>query len=144
MKPYVNNQRNIFTGKFKILSLHGFVQGQGWMLFKRYHHNSFTWEFEESMRLQFKSGGTAFAGKLTEHFADSPKERTQYAYYPSEKLLYIDRSDYAPGLSYNICINDRYRVEHIGGSEYRLYDLEDVAAEPDGYKFMIKIKSLSK
>ncbi len=42
----------------------------------------------------------------------------------------------------NICINDRYRVEHIHGDEYWLYDLEDVEAEPDDYKFKMKIKKM--
>ena len=72
----------------------------------------------------------------------SPKEETEYAYYPADKQLYIDRSDYEPDGVCNICINDRYRVEHIRNNEYWLYDLEEVENEPEDYKFRMKINKL--
>lgn len=131
---------NIFIGKFKVMSLYCYVQEQGWTLFKRYGNNSFLWEFEEERRLSFNSGAKAFEGKLKEDFEDSPKEITEYAYYPSDRQLYIDRSDYAPDGFCNICINDRYRVEHIRNNEYWLYDLEDVEKEPEDYRFRMKVK----
>lgn len=133
---------NIFTGKFKVISVYCYVQDHGWTLFKRYGHNSFTWEFDEQKVLEFSSGEVAYEGELREHFRHSPKEVTEYSYYPADKQLYIDRSDYAPDGYCNICINDRYRVEHIKGDEYWLYDLEDVEIEPDDYKVRIKIKKV--
>ena len=109
---------NIFVGKFKVMSLYCYVQQQGWTLFKRYGNNSFIWEFEQERQHVFKSDETAYEGKLREHFIDSPKEIIEYAYYPSDWQLYIDRSDYAPDGFCNICINDRYRVKHIRQNEY--------------------------
>ncbi len=81
------------------------------------------------------AGAVAYEGKLNEHFHTSPKEETEYAHYPDDRQLYIDRSDYEPDDFCNICINDRYRVEHIRDSKYWLYDLEDVRNEQDDYRF---------
>jgi hypothetical protein len=60
-------------------------------------------------------------------------ETTEYTYCPADRQLYIDRSDYKPDGFVNICINDRYRVEHIRRNEYWLYDLEGVEKEPEDY-----------
>lgn len=96
---------NIFVGKWKVVSLYIYVQKQGWTLFQRYGRNSFIWEFEQAKALNFPSGEVAYEGKLKEHFIHHPKEETEYVYYPKERQLYIDRSDYAPGGFCNICIN---------------------------------------
>lgn len=133
---------NIFTGKFKVVSLYCFVREKGWTLFKRYGHNSFRWEFTEEKILKFQSGTVAYEGELKEYFRHSPEEITEYAYYPTDRQLYIDRSDYAPDGFCNICINDRYRIEYIREGEYWLYDLEDVENEPDDYEFRIKIRKI--
>jgi len=134
--------QNIFIGKFKVVSLYCYVQEQGWTLFKRYGPKSFTWEFAPEKQLDFPSGGMAYEGKLKEHFHASPKEITEFAYYPADRQLYIDRSDYELDGFINICINDRYRVEHIGGNDYWLYDLEDVEKEPEDYKFRMKVRKI--
>lgn len=134
--------QNIFTGKFKVLAVYCNVQEQGWTLFKRYGHKSFRWEFIQEKEIPFPDGTVAYEGRLKEHFKDSPKEQTEFAYYPSDRQLYIDRSDYAPDGFCNICINDRYRVEHIGKNDYWLYDLEDVEKEPDDYRYRIKIRAI--
>ncbi|VDR33835.1 Uncharacterised protein [Alistipes sp. cv1] len=142
MKKEQDQSVNIFTGKWKVVSLYCFVQEQGWTLFKRYGHNSFFWEFEEVRKLEFPTGTVAYEGRLKEHFIHSPKEETEYAYYPSDRQLYIDRSDYEPDGFCNICINDRYRAEHIRKNEYWLYDLEDVEKEPEDYRYRIKIRQV--
>lgn len=139
MKTKELSTDNGFVGKWKVVSLYAYVQEQGWTLFRRYGHNSFIWEFEQTKILNFPSGEVAYEGKLKEHFIHSPKEETEYAYYPSDRQLYIDRSDYLEDGFCNICINDRYRVEHIRKNEYWLYDLEDVEKEPEDYQFKIKV-----
>lgn len=131
---------NIFTGKWMIVGLYGYVQDQGWTLIEEYKDTCYLWEFEEENRNVFLSGVTSYEGKLKELYNDGTEEITQYSYYPSDRLLYIDRSDYEPDGFCNICLNDRYRVEHLHQNEYRLYDLEDVKNEPEDYRFRIKIK----
>lgn len=142
MKSPEIQSNNFFTGKWKIVSLYAYVQEQGWTLFKRYGHNSFTWEFEEDRQLNFQSGEVAYEGKLKEHFKHGHKDETEYAYYPSDRKLSIDRSDYAPDGFCNICINDRYRIERINDNDIWLYDLEDVENEPEDYCFRIKIRRI--
>ena len=73
---------------------------------------------------------------------NTSRKRRNTPIAPPTGLLYIDRSDYEPDGFVNTCINDRYRVEHIRGDEYWLYDLEDVEAEPEDYKFRMKIKKM--
>lgn len=137
-----NQSECLFTGKFKVVSLYVNIVEQGWILFKRYGNNSFLWEFVPDRTLQFSSGTVAYEGKLVEHFKDSPKEITDFAWYPEDRQLYIDRSDYAPDGFCNICINDRYRVERINKTDFWLYYLEDVENEPEDYQYRIKVRIL--
>ncbi len=133
---------NIFTGKWKIVSVYCYVQQQGWTFMKRYGPGDFIWEFEQERQLLSRVGESGFEGKLHEHFSDTPKGVTEYAYYPCDRKLYIDRSDYEPVGYCNICVNDRYRAEYIRENEYWLYDLEDVEKEPEDYRFRLKIKKI--
>lgn len=63
-----------------------------------------------------------------------------FSYYPADRQLYIDSSDYEQDGFMSTCINDRYRIERTREGEYWLYDLEDVMKEPGDYKFRMKIK----
>lgn len=132
----------LFSGKFKVVSLYLNIANQGWTLFKRYGNNSFLWEFLPDKTLRFRTGAVAYAGKLKEHFKDSPKEVTEFAWYPEDKKLYIDRSDYEPDGFCNICINDRYRVEWINKTDFWLYDLDGVEKEPEDYRYRMKAKNM--
>lgn len=136
------SSKNFFAGKFRVISLYCYVKDHGWKLLRRYGKNSFMWEFEQERQIKIPSGEIVYKGKLREHFAASPKEMTGYIYYPSEHLLHIDRSGYTRGTVHSICINDRYRVEHIRDNEYWLYDLEGVEKEPEGYRFRMKIRMI--
>ncbi len=123
---------NIFIGKWRIVGLYCNVVEQRWTLFKRYGSKSFVWEFCEIGSVRFPNGSTLHSGVLRELRSKHEPETTEYTYCPVDRLLYIDRSDYLqPDGFVNICINDRYRVEHIRGEEYWLYDLEDVEKEPE-------------
>ncbi len=135
-----NQSERLFSGKFKVVSLYLNVVEQGWTLFRRYGPKTFLWEFIPDKTLNFPSGTVAYEGKLHEHFRESPKEVTEFAWYPEDKQLYIDRSDYEPDGFINICINDRYRVERINKTDFWLYDLEDVENEPEDYRFRMKVK----
>ncbi len=136
------NDENIFTGKWRVVSLCCNVVEQGWTLFKRYGRKSFVWEFCEIGSVRFPVGSVIHSGILRELRLKREPETTEFTYCAADRLLYIDRSDYEPDGFVNICINDRYRVEHIRGDEYWLYDLEDVEKEPEDYKFKMKIKKL--
>ena len=135
-------ESNPFTGKWKIVSLYCNVVEQGWTLFKRYGHGAFVWEFCEIGSVRFPVGSVFHSGVLRELRSKHEPETTEYTYCSADRLLYIDRSDYEPDRFVNICINDRYRVEHIRGNEYWLYDLENVENEPEDYKFKMKIKKM--
>ncbi len=101
------------------------------------------WEFCEIGSVRFPVGSVFHSGVLRELRSKHEPDTTEYTYCAADRLLYIDRSDYEPDGFVNICINDRYRVEHIHGDEYWLYDLEDVENEPDDYRFRIKIRRLA-
>lgn len=130
MKPINLKSKHLFRGTWKIVSLYCNVQGQGWTLFKKYGRNSFIWTFTQKDY------------RLIEQRKGEDATLTEYSYFPSDKQLYIDRSDYEPDGFCNICINDRYRVEKINDSELWLYDLEDVENEPEDYRFKMKIRRL--
>ncbi len=142
MKKRNDESENIFTGKWRVVSLYCNVVKQGWMLFKRYRPKSFVWEFCEIGSVRFPIGSVLHSGVLRESRPKSEPETTEYTYCAADRLLYIDRSDYEPDGFVNICINDRYWVEHIRGDEYWLYDLEDVEKEPEDYRFRMKIKKI--
>ncbi len=140
VKPNINNQQNILIGKWKITGLYYFVPKKGRKLFKQNGQNGYTWNFKKDMRTSIRSGGASFCGDLEERFASGGRETTRYAYFPSERKLYIDRSAYEPDGFCDICIEDRYLVEVITADEYWLYDLQDVEKESDDFLFRIKIK----
>ena len=135
--------RNPFTGRWKVISLYCNVHNQGWMLFEIYDPKSFIWEFTEIQKIEFPSGSVAYGGKLTELRQKQEPEKTEYAYYPSDRHLYIDRSDIESDGFVNMCINDRYRVEWINDTDLWLYDLEDIGKEPEEYRFKMKIRRLA-
>ncbi len=135
-------EENPFNGKWRIVSLYCNVVEQGWTLFKRYGSKSFVWEFCEIGSVRFPTGSTLHSGVLSESRLKYEPETTEFTYCSADRLLYIDRSDYEPDGFVNICINYRYRVEHIRGDEYWLYDLEDVEKEPEDYRFRMKIKKI--
>jgi hypothetical protein len=136
-------RKNIFTGKWRIVSLYCNVVEQGWTLFKRYGPQDFIWEFTEIASVRLPTGGVLHSGVLHEVRLKHEPQPTEYSYCPADRHLYIDRSCYEPDGFTNICINDRYRVEHIREDEYWIYDLENVEKEPEGYRFRMKIKKLS-
>lgn len=136
----INMESNLFIGKWKIVSLYCNVVDQGWTLFKTYGRNSFIWEFIEISSIRFPNGSILHKGHLRELCRKHEPITTEYTYCERDRLLYIDRSDYEPEGFVNICINDRYRIEHIRRNEYWLYDLEDVENEPEDYRFRMKIK----
>lgn len=135
--------RNPFTGQWKVLSLYCNVHDQGWILFKVYGHKSFVWEFTETDKIKFPSGTVVYGGKLRELRRKEEPFETEFAYYPSDKHLYIDRSDIAEDGFINTCINERYRVERINDKDLWIYDLEDVNKEPQEYCFKMKIRKLN-
>ena len=142
MKSILTMPENPFVGKWKIVSLYCNVVEQGWTLFKRYGHGAFVWEFCEIGSVRFPVGSVFHSGVLRELRSKHDPETTEFTYCAADRLLYIDRSDYEPDGFVNVCINDRYRVEHIRGEEYWLYDLEDVEKEPEDYRFRMKIKRI--
>ncbi len=109
------NDENIFIGKWRVVSLYANVVEQGWTLFKRYGRKSFVWEFCEIGSVRFPIGSVMHSGVLRELRRKHEPETTEYTYCAADRLLYIDRSDYEPDGFVNICINDRYRVEHSWG-----------------------------
>lgn len=90
----------------------------------------------------FPSGSVAYTGKLIEHRKDHEAFETEYAFYPADKHLYVDRSDIAEDGFINVCIEDRYRVEKINDRDYWLHDLEDAGKESEDYRFRMKIRRL--
>lgn len=126
------------------MSLYYNEPGKGWVLFKIYGPDSFVWEFTEIKKIEFPSGEIAYGDKLKELRREHPPEEIEYAYYPSDQQLYVDRSDTEEDGFIGICINDRYRVGRISKNEMWLYDLEDVNQEPEDYRFRMKIRSVGR
>lgn len=69
-------------------------------------------------------------------------EQTEYEYYPCDRLLAIDRSLYGADRFLDACIEERYRVERIGGGKYRLYDLEKSGEKPKTSRLRIEVEKL--
>ncbi len=140
-----SQESNPFIGKWRIVSLYANVVEQGWTLFKRYGRKSFVWEFCEIGSVRFPNGSTLHSGVLRELRSKHEPETTEYTYCPMDRLLYIDRSHYEPDRFISICINDRYRVEHIRGDDHARYLAKKLLSrgkEPEGYRVRMKIKKI--
>ena len=138
----MRENENVFIGKWKIVSLYGYVEPLGWVLVKRYGRKSMIWEFTPLRERVFPVGGAVAEGLLLEHHPGLGADVMEYIYYATNRLLYIDRSHIAGDSFVEICLADRYRVEQITETEYWLYDLEDVETEPEDYRYRIKIRKL--
>ena len=135
-------KNNILVGKWKIVSLYGYVEPLGWVLVKRYGRKGMVWEFTPLREHVFPAGSAVAEGLLIEHYPGLGAEVTEYAYYAADRLLYIDRSHIAGDDFVELCLNDRYRVEQITETDYWLYDLEDVETEPEDYRYRVKIRRI--
>ena len=131
-----------FTGKWKIVSLYGYVDPLGWVLVKRYGRKGMIWEFTPLREHVFPAGSAVTDGLLIEHYPGFGAEVTEYAYYAADRLLYIDRSHIAADGFVELCLNDRYRVATMDANTCWLYDLEDVETEPEDYRYRVKIRKV--
>lgn len=133
---------NPFTGHFAITDLYCNSEEYSWILFRVNGQEDVVWEFVQTQELTFRSGNVVYGGKLIEHLKGHEDIVTEYAYYPREKCLYIDRTQYADAGFFRICINNRLRVEPIDETTYWLYGLEGIENEPEDYRLRMKVKKI--
>ena len=118
------------AGKWKITEFYKKGGGEEWDVIEFCMPNPFTWEFRQTKSYAGPGGKTVFEGILKEAFEGGPVAETGFFWYPDDRLLIIDRSDYEDDGFLVICFEDRYRVGFVSETECRLNDLHDVENEP--------------
>lgn len=120
---------NIPTGKWQMVCWNANTVN-GWERLNYFSDNQLTWEFQPN---ETHLNETQTNGILIESAIGESPNRTKYYYYPDEKLLAIDRSDYADDGYLLACIEEHFRIDFLSNRYVLLYDLEDVEVEPDDY-----------
>ncbi len=64
-------------------------------------------------------------GRLREWSGDRLVNRTEYDYYPADRLLIVDRSDLQPDGFVWICYEELYRIEKVDINTLKIHRLQE-------------------